>query len=148
MSRMYTRILLFTVWFGIGVPSFRGACCLHRCVSTMMTEPARTYHTLLVATPKTKIRLCISVPHSVFRSTFLGFMFSRTPSWERPVSHIVHKNFQNHCLLQVIGWYKPAMRRFPEDIYEIVKTDMTALHIQVSGSLTIGPTRQAMWVST
>jgi hypothetical protein len=97
MSRMYRRILLFTEWSGIGVQSFRGARCLHHCVSTLMTEPARTYHTLLVATQKTKIRLCMSVSHSVFRLTFLGYvMFSRTPSWEHPVSHIVHQNSWGH----------------------------------------------------
>jgi hypothetical protein len=105
--------------------------------------------TFLVATQKKKIRLYMSVSHSVFRLTFLVYvMFSLSPSWERPVSHIVHQNFQNHCLLQIIGRYKPAMRRFPEDIYEIVKTDMTAFHMQASGTLSIGPTRQAMCVST
>ena len=45
MSWTYTRILLFTVWSGIGVPSFRRARCLHQRVCTLMTEPARTYHT-------------------------------------------------------------------------------------------------------
>jgi hypothetical protein len=149
MSRTYTGILPFTVWSGRGVPKFQ-RCPLPPSACIYPNEGASTHvQTLLVATQKTKVSLCLSVAHSVFRLTFLGYvMFSRSPSWEHPFSHIVHQNFQTHCLLQAIGWYKPAIRRFPEEIYETVKTDMTALHMQVSGSLSIGPSRQAMCVST